>query len=102
MTRTLERLANAALAEREARGLLRSRDARTISGAPGARVNVRGRELVNFASNAYLGLGTHPEVIAACAREAAVSGASSTASRLISGNLEVLAVLEKAIASLKG
>lgn len=102
MTRALERLARAALAEREARGLLRSRDARTIAGAPGARVVVRGRELKNFASNAYLGLGTHPEVIAACVREAAVSGASSTASRLISGNLEATAALERSIAALKG
>lgn len=95
-------LARTAVSAREAQGLLRHRNARTLAGAPGPHVTVGGRTLVNFASNGYLGLSTHPKVIAACAEETRRSGTSSTASRLVSGNLSATAELERTLAHLKG
>ncbi|MCC7111120.1 MAG: aminotransferase class I/II-fold pyridoxal phosphate-dependent enzyme, partial [Deltaproteobacteria bacterium] len=92
----------AALARRAERGLLRDRDERLLDGAPGPRVSVRGRELWNFASNGYLGLSTHPRVLAALQEEAARTGSSATASRLVGGNLRAVAELEGALARLKG
>lgn len=92
----------AALARRAERGLLRDRDERLLDGAPGPRVSVRGRSLWNFASNGYLGLSTHPRVVAALQEEAAQSGSSATASRLVGGNLRAVAELEGALARLKG
>lgn len=92
----------AALARRAERGLLRDRDERLLDGAPGPRVSVRGRELWNFASNSYLGLSTHPRVLAALQEEAARTGSSATASRLVGGNLRAVAELEGALARLKG
>lgn len=92
----------AALARRAERGLLRDRDERLLDGAPGPRVSVRGRSLWNFASNGYLGLSTHPRVLASLQEEAARSGSSATASRLVGGNLRAVAELEGALARLKG
>ena len=59
---------------------------------------VEGREVVSFASNDYLGLSTHPAVMAA-AREAIDRwGAGATASRLVVGSRPVHHDLERAIA----
>ena len=63
------------LAEREAAGLLRLR--RTVASPPGARVTVDGMRLVNFASNDYLGLANHPQVVAAAREGAARWGAGA-------------------------
>lgn len=63
---------------------------------------VNGELAVNFASNGYLGLSTHPDVIAAMCREAARTGTSSTASRVVGGNLSSTSALERALASLEG
>ncbi len=57
--------------------------------------------LVSFASNDYLGLCHHPQVIAA-AQEALVEGAGAGASRLVSGNHAYYAPLEAALATHKG
>ena len=95
-------LARAALARRHASATLRDRRERTVEGAPGARVTLRGRSLWNFSSNGYLGLSTHPRVVAAMREEATRTGASSTASRQVGGNLAVVEELEDALARLKG
>ncbi|MCC7073129.1 MAG: aminotransferase class I/II-fold pyridoxal phosphate-dependent enzyme [Deltaproteobacteria bacterium] len=91
----------AALSWRERAGLVRERAERVLEGAPGPRVCVRGRELWNFASNSYLGLSTHPRVVAALVAEAERTGASSTASRQVAGNLAAHQQLETALAELK-
>lgn len=60
-----------------------------------------GRELVNFASNDYLGLARHPALLAASQRDLR-KGAGSTASRLMAGTDHDYAALEDALAWFKG
>ena len=66
------------------------------------RSPLEGKELLNFASNNYLGLANHPEVVAAFTAGAARYGVGTGASRLISGHMDVHAELEEAIARFKG
>lgn len=54
--------------------------------------------MVSFASNDYLGLSTHPQVLAALAQPSAGAGAS----RLVAGNHPQYAPLEAQLAMLKG
>ncbi len=85
------------LAARQAAGLQRIR--RTLASPQGARVVVDGRELVSFASNDYLGLANHPDVVAA-ARDGAVRwGAGAGASHLICGHTAPHAALETELAA---
>lgn len=88
----------AKLAETEAAGLLRQ--LREWEGRDTRVIRFEGRELLNFASNDYLGLAAHPEMRAAMS---AVAGSmtGATASRLITGNHPAYAVLEAEIARLK-
>lgn len=59
-------------------------------------------DVISFTDNDYLGLSTHPDVIAV-ANEAAIQyGAGSGASRLVTGNHPLYRELEKKIAKLKG
>lgn len=60
------------------------------------------RELINFASNDYLGLSRHPLLKARSIEFIQKYGVGSTASRLMSGNLAVFNELETKLASLKG
>ena len=64
-----DRRSRRGLADREAAGLLRVR--RTVGSPPGARITVDGRRLVKFASDDYLGLANHPDVVAAARAGAA-------------------------------
>jgi len=85
------------LAAREADGRRRTR--RIVESAQGARVIVEGRERVAFASNDYLGLANHPEVVAA-AREGAVRwGVGAGASHLVCGHFAPHAMLEAELAA---
>ncbi len=61
-----------------------------------------GRQLVNFASNDYLGLSTHPDICLAAIREIENHGLGSGASRLISGDDPLLHRLESEMATWKG
>ena len=85
------------LAAREAAGLKRTR--RTLASAQGARVVVDGRELVAFASNDYLGLANHPDVVAAARDGAARWGAGAGASHLVCGHFAPHAALEAELAA---
>src|SRR5262245_17003025 len=84
------------LKARETDGLVRTR--RTVAAALGSRVRVDGRELVAFASNDYLGLAGHPEVIAAAREGAARWGAGAGASHLVCGHYAAHAMLEAELA----
>ena len=85
------------LGARSAAGLKRER--RTLESAPGAHVVVDGRRVVAFASNDYLGLASHPEVVAA-ARDGAVRwGVGAGASHLVSGHFAPHAALETELAA---
>ncbi|MGE0434893.1 MAG: aminotransferase class I/II-fold pyridoxal phosphate-dependent enzyme, partial [Planctomycetota bacterium] len=87
------------LAARDAAGLRRA--LRTVS--PGATpwIERDGKRLLHLCSNNYLGLATHPRVLAAAQFALATHGAGAGAARLISGNLTVHEQLESALAALK-
>jgi glycine C-acetyltransferase/8-amino-7-oxononanoate synthase len=89
---------NADLRTLESEGLLR---APRIASAAGPRIVVDGHECLNLASNDYLGLTQHPEVVAAAQDAAARYGTGAGASRLICGTLPVHQELEHALARLK-
>lgn len=61
-----------------------------------------GKRLLSFASNDYLGLSQHPEVIRASQLATETYGAGAGASRLVSGNHPLIAQLEEALARFKG
>jgi len=88
------------LGELDAAELLRMD--RPMTRRPGGVVEVAGRELVDFASNDYLGLAADPRPAAAAARFLAVEGAGTGAARLISGTHRVHLRLERALAAMKG
>jgi 8-amino-7-oxononanoate synthase len=88
------------LAELEASGLRRRM--RVVSGPQGPRVTLDGRPVLLLCSNNYLGLADHPRVRGAAAEAAMRLGASSGASRLISGNMSVHGRLEQRLAEFKG
>ncbi|SDK53137.1 8-amino-7-oxononanoate synthase [Microbulbifer yueqingensis] len=87
------------LAERRERNLYR--ELKTLAAAPGPQAEVDGVPLVTFSSNDYLGLATHPAVIAA-QQAGAELGAGATASHLVNGHLEVHEQLQDRIAGLTG
>ena len=67
-----------------------------------ARVCVDGRHYVNFCSNDYLGLASHPALAAAMAECAARSGAGAGASHLVSGHGSEHEALEQELAGFCG
>ncbi|PMB39927.1 8-amino-7-oxononanoate synthase [Fischerella thermalis CCMEE 5205] len=77
------------------------RSVQTIEGCPGATVLLQGQEVINFASNDYLGLAGDERLIVAATAAVQEFGAGSTGSRLLSGHRKIHRELEKAIASLK-
>ena len=73
-----------------------------VSGAPtGPVVEFNGRKLHNYASNDYLGLAEHPEVIEAAVRATRDYGAGAGASRLMTGTQRPHAQLEEKLAGFK-
>ncbi|HMY08032.1 MAG TPA: 8-amino-7-oxononanoate synthase [Marmoricola sp.] len=59
-------------------------------------------QTIDLASNDYLGLSTHPEVVAAAERAAHAWGTSARASRLVTGTTQLHVDLEAALAQLTG
>jgi 8-amino-7-oxononanoate synthase len=81
-------------------GLFRS--TRTISSKQGAHVQMNGREMLLLCSNNYLGLASHPALTEASIRATERFGTSSTASRLVSGTMDIHEQLEAAITDFHG
>jgi 8-amino-7-oxononanoate synthase len=77
------------------------REVQSIHGGAGATVVLSGREVINFASNDYLGLAGNERLIQAATTATQYFGTGSTGSRLLSGHRELHWELETAIASLK-
>ncbi len=71
---------------------------RIVDGAQGPRIVIDGREVLNFASNDYLGLAGDPRLVRAAAAALDESGAGVGASRLIVGNHRQHVLLEAAVA----
>ena len=77
------------------------RHLRTVMSAPTGTVNLDGRDVVLLGSNNYLGLSTHPQVIAAAIEATRTFGTGASGSRLISGNSELYTTLEANLAKTK-
>ena len=74
---------------------------RTVMSAPTGTIHLDGRDVVLLGSNNYLGLSTHPQVIAAAVEATQVFGTGASGSRLISGNSERYTTLETNLAKTK-
>ncbi|WP_092375403.1 8-amino-7-oxononanoate synthase [Micromonospora phaseoli] len=61
-----------------------------------------GDDVVDLAGNDYLGLATHPEVVAAAARALSAYGLGATGSRLVRGSTDAHHALEDALAGWLG
>ena len=77
------------------------RHLRTVMSAPTGTIHLDGRDVVLLGSNNYLGLSTHPQVIAAAVEATQVFGTGASGSRLISGNSELYTTLETNLATTK-
>lgn len=88
------------LADLAARGLTRRR--RTIDSPCAAHMIVDGRDMIGFASNDYLGLAAHPQLVAAIAEGAQRYGAGSGGSHLLGGHSRAHAQLEDDLAAFAG
>ncbi len=77
------------------------RHTRTITGLPGPTITIDGQELINFASNDYLGLASDDRLIQAAIQAIQTHGTGTTGSRLITGHRQLHRDLEQAIAQLK-
>jgi 8-amino-7-oxononanoate synthase len=77
------------------------RSVQTIHSRPGATVVLSGQEVINFASNDYLGLAGDERLQIAAITAIQQFGTGSTGSRLLSGHREIHRELEQAIASTK-
>lgn len=89
-----------ALEARQQDHLIRSRPVRSSS--VGVTVEVDGKKLWNFASNDYLGLASHPELVAAWSRGARRWGVGAGASHLLSGHTSIHAEFEAELAEFLG
>jgi glycine C-acetyltransferase len=74
---------------------------RTLEGRQGARARYDGRDVINLASNNYLGLASHPRVNEAASRAAVEFGAGSGAVRTIAGQMTMHRELEARFAAFK-
>jgi len=81
------------------KGLYRS--LRVVEGPIGPTIQIDGRSLIQFSSNDYLGLATHPRMMAEAGAVLKRLGTGMGASRLISGNQQIHAHLEKELALFK-
>lgn len=88
------------LRELDARGLRRRR--RTIDTPCDAHMLVDGVNTIGFASNDYLGLASHPQLVAALAEGAQRYGAGSGGSHLLGGHSRAHAQLEDDLAAFVG
>jgi 8-amino-7-oxononanoate synthase len=77
------------------------RSVKTIHNPPGAKVILSGHEVINFASNDYLGLAADERLKQSAIKAIQQNGTGSTGSRLLSGHLELHRELELMLSSTK-
>jgi 8-amino-7-oxononanoate synthase len=77
------------------------RSVKTIAGRPGAVVELDGRQVINFASNDYLGLAGDDRLVQAAIAATRKYGTGATGSRLLTGHRDLHTQLEQAIADFK-
>lgn len=99
-TQSLDDFARAKLDDLEARGQRRSLT--DTARGPAGVAHRDGRDVISFCCNDYLNLSQHPAVKQAAAQALETYGASSGASRLVTGNNPLFGELEAKLARLKG
>jgi glycine C-acetyltransferase len=78
------------------------KDERVLQGPQGAAIQVRGREVLNFCANNYLGLSNHPDIVAAARHALDTQGYGLSSVRFICGTQEPHKKLEAAVATFLG
>ena len=73
----------------------------TLGSATGPTIQLAGRTVILLASNDYLGLATHPDVIQAAIQATTQYGTGAGAARLVCGTLPPHTELEQALAAFK-
>jgi 8-amino-7-oxononanoate synthase len=96
---TLRDQLGAELDKSRAEGLYRT--LRSVTSAQGPRIQLDGREFLNFSSNDYLGLANDPVLKQAGVEAIEKYGVGAGASRLVSGNLYPYEDLERRLAAFK-
>ena len=90
----------AELEEIKASGLFKSE--RIISSAQGAEILVNGKKVLNFCANNYLGLSSHPKVVAAAKEVVDTRGYGMSSVRFICGTQDIHKELEQKLAAFLG
>ena len=75
---------------------------RVIESPQGAEITVNGKTVLNFCANNYLGLSSHPEVIAAAHKTIDERGYGMSSVRFICGTQDIHKELEKKISAFLG
>lgn len=88
------------LAQLNQQGLYRRR--RVVDGPQGVLLRVDGKQVVNFCSNDYLGLASHPEVAAGFKQAVDEYGVGSGSAHLICGHSSAHHALEEELAAFTG
>lgn len=88
------------LTNRETNHLLRR--LKRVTPLPGVEILIDGKRMLNFCSNDYLGLYSHPLLKKKAKEFIDRYGAGSTASRLVCGNYDCFEKVEKKISDLTG
>lgn len=97
---TLEHFLEQRLTELKDKGLYGTID--VLEGANGPMINIDGQQLINLASNNYLGFATREELKEAEKRAVDAYGVGAGAVRTINGTLKIHRELEEKIAAFKG
>jgi len=92
----LDRWLEACATDRRTNHLERRR--RILNGGDAVEIHVDGQPLLNFSSNDYLGLASHPELVGALKSAADANGVGSGASALVTGYREAHRLLERELA----
>jgi glycine C-acetyltransferase len=100
MNVTFSKRIAAELEEIKAAGLFKSE--RIISSAQGAEILVNGKKVLNFCANNYLGLSSHPKVVAAGKQAIDHRGYGMSSVRFICGTQDIHKELEQKIAAFLG
>src|SRR5262249_48130408 len=79
-----------------------TKDERIIETPQGVAIDVGGRTLLNFCANNYLGLSSHPEVVAAAHRALDARGYGLSSVRFICGTQDIHKQLEQKLAAFVG
>ncbi len=88
------------LSELKEKGLYK--DIKTLEGPQGAWVQIKGKKLLNFCSNNYLGFADHPQIVEASKKAIDEYGVGPGAVRTIAGTMDIHHKLENKLAEFKG